>query len=188
MMKSIMPVGGTPPPPVLTPPRKRGGRRNTNLEILREKRRVGNTYGHLGTCLISYVTSATSPLAIEGVKDGYGQENLARRTVKIEGENGGKEKGTAPAEHTTAPVHPACLAVNTCCEYGPTSTCKTARCKCRKAARVCVTCRCLGRCSNRDPQTRRDRMTYKGNAEGETGKGKGKRKRRRGRLKASATP
>ena len=108
--------------------------------------------------------------------------------MKLEGENGGKEKGTAPAENTTATVHLDCLAVDACCECGPTSTCKTARCKCRKAARVCMTCRCLGQCSNRAPQTRRDGTTLKGKAEGKTGKGEGKRKQRRGRLKENATP
>ena len=93
-----------------------------------KKRRVGNTYDHLGTRLSSDVTSATTPLAIEGVKDVDGKVNLAFRLVKIEGENRGKEKGTAPADHTTAPAHSACLAVDACCEYRPTLTCKTARC------------------------------------------------------------
>ena len=51
------------------------------------------------------VTSATSPLAIEGVKDGDGKANPAGHTIKIEGENGGKEKVTAPAAHTTEPAN-----------------------------------------------------------------------------------
>ena len=123
------------------PPKTKVGRRNTTFEKLRKKRRVGNTYGHLGTRLNSDVTSVKSPLGIEGVKDGNGQANLACCSVKLKGYNGGKKKGAAPApaEHTPAPVHLACLAVNTCCECGPTLTCKTARCECRKAARVCVT-------------------------------------------------
>ena len=69
-------------------------------------------YGHLGSRLNSDVTSAISPLAIEGVKDRDGQANLASRHVNIEGGNGGKEKGTAPEELTTAPAHSACLAVD----------------------------------------------------------------------------
>ena len=56
---------------------------------MREKRHVGNTYGHLGTRLISDVTSATSPLAKEGVKDGDGQAKLASYNIKIKGENVG---------------------------------------------------------------------------------------------------
>ena len=186
-MKYMMPVG-TPPPPFLIPPIQRGGGEIQLSKNSAKKRRVGNTYGHLGTRLISDVTSATSPLAIEGVKDGDGQANLAIRKVKIEGENGGKEKGTAPAEHTTEPAHLACLAVGACCECGPTLTCKTARCECRKAARVCVTCRCLGQCSNCAPQTQQGGTTIKGNAEGKTGKGEGKRKRWRERHKENATP
>ena len=91
--------------------------------------------------------------------------------VKIEGGNRGKEKGTAPEEHTTAPAHSACLAVDACCECRPTSTCKTVQCECCKATGVCVTCRCMGRCYNRAPQTQRDGTTLKGDAEGKTGKG-----------------
>ena len=108
------------------------------------------------------MTSVTSPLAIEGVKDGDGQVNLASRSVDIEGGNGGKEKAVAPAEHTTAPAHSACLAVDACCECGTTSTCKTARYECRDAARGCVTCQCLGWCSNCAPQTQRYRTILKG--------------------------
>ena len=104
MMKSMMPVGGNPPP-VLNPPRQWGGGEIQISKNCTKKRRVVNTYGHLGTRLISDVMSATSSLAIEGVKDDYGLAKLARRTVKIKGGNIGKEKGMAPAEHTTAPVH-----------------------------------------------------------------------------------
>ena len=60
----------------------------------------------------SDMTSATSPLVIEGDKDGYGEANKACRSVKLKNENGGKEKGMAPAEHTMAPVHLACLAID----------------------------------------------------------------------------
>ena len=77
-----------------------------------KKQRVGNTYGYLGTRLISDVTSATSPIAIEGFKDGDRQANLVRRTVKIKGKNEGKEKGTAPVEHTTERAHSACPVVD----------------------------------------------------------------------------
>ena len=134
------------------------------------------------------MTSATSSLAIQRVKDQYGQGNLASRTVKIKRGNGGKEKGTASAEHTTAPAHSACLAINACCECVPMLTCKNARCECRKAARACVTCRCLGQCSNRAPQTRWDGKTLKENAESKTGKREGKCKQRRVKLKENATP
>ena len=140
-------------------------------------------YGHLGSRLNSDVTSAISPLAIEGVKDRDGQANLACRLVKLEGVNGGKEKGAALAEHTTAPAQLACLAVNACCE-----SCKTTRCKCCKDACVCVTCWCLGRCPNQATHTQRDRTTLTGNAEGKLGKGEGKHKRQRGRLKENADP
>ena len=153
MMKSMMPVGGNPPP-VLILPRQRGGGEIQISKNCAKKQCVGITYCHLVTRLISDVTSATTPLAIERVKDGDVPENLAFRTVKIEGRNEGKEKGTAPAEHSTVPVYLACLDVNACFECRSTSTCKTARCECRKAARVCVKCRCLGRCSNCAPQTR----------------------------------
>ena len=79
-----------------------------------KKRRIGNTHDHHGTRLNSDVTSATSPLVIEGVKDGDGKVNLVCRSFKLEGGNGGKEKGTAPAEHTMAPFHSTCLAVDAC--------------------------------------------------------------------------
>ena len=60
-------------------PKKKGGRRNTTFKKLREKRRVGNMHDHLGTRLNTDMTSATSPLAIEGVKNGDGKVNLACR-------------------------------------------------------------------------------------------------------------
>ena len=85
-------------------------------------------YGYLGTRLNSEVTSATYPLAIEGIKDGDGQSNLASRLVKLEGDNGGKEKGMAPEEHTTAPAHLACLYVDAWCDAGQ-----------RQRARMCDT-------------------------------------------------
>ena len=174
--KLVSKCRGNPPPPLSShPPKTKGGRRNTTYKTLREKRRVGNTHEHLGTCLNSDVTSATTPIAIEGVKYGDGKVNLACRSVNIEGENGGKEKGTAPADHTTAPAHSACLAVNACCKCGPTLTCKTARCECRKDARVCVSCRCLERCVNPAPQTRQEETRSKGDMEG---KGEEKCKRR----------
>ena len=146
-------MSGGPPPPSSHPLKTKGWRRNTTFEKLREKRRAGNTHDHLGTGLNSDVKSATSPLVIEGVKDIDGKVNLVFCLVKLEGGNGGKETGTALAEHTTAPAHSACIAVDACCECRPTSTCNTARCECRKVARVCVSCRCLERCVNRAPQT-----------------------------------
>ena len=59
-------------------------------------------------------------------------------------------------------------------------TCKTARCECREAARVCVKCLCLEKCVNRAPQTRREETLINGSTEG---KGTGKRKRIRGKTK-----
>ena len=94
---------------------------------------------------------------------------------------GGKEKGTAPADHTTAPAHSSCLDADTCCKYGPTLTCKTARCEFRKATRVWVSCRCHEWCVNSAlPQTRRYKSWSKGDTEG---MGTGKRKWRWGKLK-----
>ena len=136
--------------------------RNTTLKKLLEKRRVGNMHDHLGTRLNSDMISAKSPLAIYGVKDGDGRVNLVCRSMKLEGEDGGKEKGTSPAEHTMAPVHSACLAVDACCKCGPTSTCNTAQCECRKAACVCVFCRCLERCVNHAPQTQQNTCGARG--------------------------
>ena len=72
---------GNPPPPSSHPPKTKGGGRNKNLEKLC----VRNMHNHLGTRLSSDVTSETSPLAIEGVKDGDGKVNLACRSVKLEG-------------------------------------------------------------------------------------------------------
>ena len=86
------------------------------------------------------MTSVTSSLAIEGFKDGYGQDKPAGRSINIEGGNGGKEKGAAPADHTTAPEYSACPVVDACCKCRTTSTCKNAQCECRKAARVCAAC------------------------------------------------
>ena len=129
-------------PPQFSPPQDKGGGRGvkqTNRK-LRKKRHVGNSHGHLRTSLETDVISATYSLAIEGVKYGYVQDKPTGRLIKIEGENGGKEEGTAPAAHTTAPEQLACLAVNPCCECRPTSNCKTARCECRKANCDCMSC------------------------------------------------
>ena len=101
--------GGNPPPhPVLIPPKQRRGEEIQPWKHCPKKWRVGDTYGHLGTRLNSDVTSGTCPLVIERVKDRDGQSNQAYHLVKLEGGNGGEYKGTAPAEHTTAPVHLAC--------------------------------------------------------------------------------
>ena len=120
---------GKPLPQFSPPPRQGGGGGETQPnKKCAKKWRVRNSHKHLGTRLKSDVTSATTPLEIEGVKDGDGKANLACRSIKIEGENGGKEKGTAPAAHTIAPAHLACLAIDACCKCGPMSTCKTAWC------------------------------------------------------------
>ena len=143
---------GGNPPISHHPKTKVGGRKQTNRNLY-EKRRVGNLYGPLRTRLEIDVTSATSYLEIEEVKDGDGQDKLTGRLIKIQGENGGKEKGTVTAAHTTALEQLACPDVDACCECRPTSTCKTARCECCKADCACVSCCCLGRCYNVAPQT-----------------------------------
>ena len=74
---------GKIPPQFSSPQDKGGGGETQHTKKLRKKRRVGNTHDHLGTRLIPYVTSSTSPLAIEGVKDGDGKVNLACRLVKL---------------------------------------------------------------------------------------------------------
>ena len=51
--------------------------------------------------------SATSPLAIEGVKDKYFQTGPMGQSIKIKGGGGVKEEGKTPAAHTTAPVQSA---------------------------------------------------------------------------------
>ena len=81
---------GNSPPPVLIPPRQREGGEIQPSKHCAKNRCVGKTCGHLGTRLNSDMTSATSPLAIEGVKDGDGQANLASCFVKLKWENGGK--------------------------------------------------------------------------------------------------
>ena len=65
------------------------------------KRRVEYLHGHFHTCLETDMTSETCPLAIEGVKDRYGQANPACRLVKLEGVNVGKGKGEAEREVRT---------------------------------------------------------------------------------------
>ena len=51
--------------------------------------------------------------------------------------------------------------------------CRTAQYECYKAARVCVSCRCLEQYAKRAPQTRQKETRIKGNTEGA---GSGKRK------------
>ena len=145
-------MSGGNPSPISHPPKTEGGGTQPNKNCAKN-RRVGNSHEHLGTRLKSDVTSATTHLAIEEVKDGDRKTNPACHSIKIEGGNGGKEKGTAPEANTTATAHSACQSVNACCKYGPTSTCKTARCGSCKDARVCVSCQCLGWCVNSVPQT-----------------------------------
>ena len=177
-MKLDSKCGEKNPHPSSQPPKTMGKVETYPNDNCAKKRRVGNLHEYLGTRLNSDVTSATTPLAIEGVKDGDGKANLACHSTKTKGENEGKEKETAPATHTTASAHSACLAVDACCKCGPTLTCKTTRCECRKAARVCVSFRCLERCVNSAPQTRLDETRSK-----EGTKGTGKRKRQWGKAK-----
>ena len=84
-------MSGVKSPPQLSSPQDKGGEEKHNLQnITRKKRRVSNTHKHLGTRLNSDVTSATTPIAIEGVKDRDEKVNLACCSVKIKGGNGGK--------------------------------------------------------------------------------------------------
>ena len=107
MMKFLMQgnytqnVEGTFPPPVLIPPKQRGEGETQPKTIRAKKRRVRNMHEHLGTRLNVDVTSLTTPLAIEGVKDGGEKVNLACCSFNIQGVNGGKEKGTTSSDHTT---------------------------------------------------------------------------------------
>ena len=112
--------GGNPPQFSFQQDKEGGGETQPNENCVK-KRRVRNSQKHLAR-MKSDVMSATSPLAIEGVKDGDGKANQAGSLIKIEQGNGGKEKGTAPVAHTTAPAHLACQATNACCKCGPTST------------------------------------------------------------------
>ena len=97
-----------------------------------------------------------SPLAIEGHTDKDGEIKPAPVTVKIKGEERGKDEGTALAATTMAPALLACHAGGACCNYGVQSSCKTTRCAFRRAGRNCVSCRCLMRCANVAPQTQQE--------------------------------
>ena len=135
--------------------------------------RISNLYAPF--CV--FVTSATTPLAIGGVTDEDGEQKPAPVLVKLEGSEGGKEEGTAPAANTTAPAQLACHAGGACCECRYQSSCKTARCACHRAGHNWVSCRCLMRCPNVAPQTQQDeqRKTQERLLGGE-GERKGKRR------------
>ena len=62
------------------------------------------------------LTSATSCLAIEGVKDRDVKTGPTVQLIKIEGEKGVKEEGIVPAVYTTASVQSSCPAVDACCD------------------------------------------------------------------------
>ena len=64
-------MSGGVPPHFSSPQNKGGGGEKHNLTKIARKR--------------AEVTSATTPLAIEGVKDGYSKANLVCRSIKIEG-------------------------------------------------------------------------------------------------------
>ena len=65
------------------------------------------------------MTSETCPLAIEGVKDRYGQTGPAGRSIKIEVENGVKEEGKSLGDHTTAPENRVVLPWTPAANAGP---------------------------------------------------------------------
>ena len=149
---------------------------------MRKKRRVGTTNGNLYPPFCKVVTSATTPLAIGGVTDEDGEQKPAPVPVKLEGLEGGKEKGAAPAANTTAPAQLTCHAGGSCCKCGYQSSCKTARCACHRAGCNCVSCWCLVWCANLVPKTRQDEQRkMQGRPLG--GEGKRKEKRRCGRGK-----
>ena len=62
------------PPPSYHPPKTKGGGENKSVKSLCKKRHVRNLHGHIRTHLETDVMSATSSLAIEGVKDGDGED------------------------------------------------------------------------------------------------------------------
>ena len=155
--------------PQFSPPHDNGeGGEYKPIENCAKKRRVCNLFRHMSTWLRSAVTSVTTPLAIEVVKDKDSQNGPTHRSIKIEGQKGVKNKGTAPAAHTTAPARSDCLAVKTCCKCGPTFTCKTVRCDFRKASRVSgAVCQCrapkpTGRATDEARTTQRTDKDRKG--------------------------
>ena len=75
-----------PPPPSSHPPHEKGGGGEYKpIENCAKKRRIGNLHGHLRTRIVIEVTSATSSLEIEGVKDRDGQIGPTDQSIKIEG-------------------------------------------------------------------------------------------------------
>ena len=123
-----------------------------------KKRRVGTLNVNLYTPCCTDVTSLCAPLALEGHIDRDGKKKHAPVVVKIEGEEWGKEGGTAPAVTTTAPEQLTGLAGDACCECGHQSSCKTTPCGYWVEGRNCMSCRCLARCANVAPQTRQDKQ------------------------------
>ena len=100
------------------------------------------------------MTTATTPLAIGGVTEKYGEQKYAPVPVKLERLEGGKEEEPALMANITAPAKLACHAGGACSECRYQSSCKTTRCTSHPAGRNCVSCRCLVRCANVAPQTR----------------------------------
>ena len=164
MIIQILKMSGDPPlplphpPPVITPLQQwLVGGDEKSIENCVGKRHVNNSYGQPSTRLSSAVTSVTTPLTIEGVKDEYVADEPTGQPIKVKGHKGVKEKGSRPADHTTAPVRSERPAVDACCNYRPTLTCNSAQCKYREAKCTCVLCRCLGQCTNISPQTRHNK-------------------------------
>ena len=126
------------------------------------------------------------PSAIEGHIDEDGERKPAPATFKIEGEERGKEEGTALAATTTAPAQLACHAGGVSCDCGLQLSCKAARCACCWVGHNCVSCQCLVRCANVAPQNQQEeqRTTQRGPGDGE-GQQRGKRRRGWGRAAAA---
>ena len=91
------------PPPSSQAPTTTGEDEDKTIKICAKKRRVGNSYGHLSPRMSSVMTSVTTPLSIEGVKEEDDKNGPTGRSIKIDGQKGVKEEGTAPEAHTTAP-------------------------------------------------------------------------------------
>ena len=134
-----------PPSPHIRPIRKIY---NIFQKTARRESVLASTYTSGLNCDVSATPSSNRRSQRQRWKNGP-----TSRSIKIEGEKGVKEEGMVPASHNKAPARSACPAVDTCCECGPTSTCKIARCECPKAAHVCDSCHCLEWCVHNTPQT-----------------------------------
>ena len=117
-----------PPSPHIRPIRKIY---NIFQKTARRESVLASTYTSGLNCDVSATPSSNRRSQRQRWKNGP-----TSRSIKIEGEKGVKEEGTAPEAHTMAPEISDCPAVDDSCECGPTSTCKTAQCDCQKANHI----------------------------------------------------